>query len=287
MEEYLFAKVRLFGELMSPGGVAVLNADAAFYDEVSNLCWARGIGVLPVGQNEEASLRIVSQAPTAHGQEIVVRHDGEDKEITLPLVGTFQAMNALMAAGLVMATGEKSDDVLAALENLEGARGRIQFIGETEKGASIFVDYAHTPDALQTVLEALRPHTNGNLNVIFGCGGDRDMAKRPAMGKIAAQFADHAIVTDDNPRSEDAATIRSEILAAMSDGHATVQEIGDRGEAIASSIATLGNGDLLIVAGKGHETGQIVGNKVLPFSDIGQVEACLKEEQSENGQTKT
>ena len=190
----------------------------------------------------------------------------------LPLVGEFQVENALVAAGLVIATGGKADDVFSALENLKGAKGRLELVGSNH-GAPIFVDYAHKPDALAKALDALRPYVSGKLVVVFGAGGDRDRGKRPLMGAVAAENADRIIVTDDNPRSEDASAIRAAILA---EAHGAA-EIGDRREAIRAAIAGLDRGDVLLIAGKGHETGQIIGDRVVPFSDHEAVATALKE----------
>jgi UDP-N-acetylmuramoyl-L-alanyl-D-glutamate--2,6-diaminopimelate ligase len=202
-----------------------------------------------------------------------VLHDGARHTIDLPLVGDFQASNALVAAGLVMAAGANAAEVLAALPKLEGAAGRLELMGTSPSGAAAYVDYAHTPDALETALRALRPHTQGRLVVVFGCGGDRDAGKRPQMGEIAVRLADAAIVTDDNPRSEDPAAIRAEVMA----GAVGAAEIGDRAEAIRAGLEGLGAGDALLVAGKGHETGQIVGDEVRPFDDRAQVTDALAE----------
>ena len=197
-------------------------------------------------------------------------------QVRLPLVGAFQASNALVAAGLVMATGGSAATVLPLLESLRGARGRLDLAGTGRGGAPVFIDYAHTPDALAKALDALRPYVERRLVVVFGCGGDRDKGKRPEMGKVAVAKADRAIVTDDNPRSEVPAEIRRQILAAAPGA----LEIGDRASAIAEAIAGLERGDVLLVAGKGHETGQTVGTKVIPFSDHDAVAAALKQEAS-------
>lgn len=279
-DDYLFAKMRLIGELLKPGAVAVLNGDADFFDEADQLCWSRGIRVVSVGRGERSTLRLISRAPTPSGQDLKVVWKGQEYEIDLPLVGAFQASNALIAAALVLSTGGQAGEVFAALANLTSVRGRMQLAGKTRAGkpgdsATILVDYAHTPDALETVLEAVRPHTAGRLHVIVGCGGDRDRGKRPQMGEIAARLADVAIITDDNPRGEDAAAIRAEVLGGARKTGRNVQEIGDRRQAIHVAIDALGPGDLLIIAGKGHETGQIVGDRILPFSDIEEVEAAL------------
>jgi UDP-N-acetylmuramoyl-L-alanyl-D-glutamate--2,6-diaminopimelate ligase len=207
-------------------------------------------------------------------QNLVVEHDGNRHKVRLPLVGAFQASNALVAAGLCMATGGSPATVLPMLETLQGARGRLDLAGSARGGAPIFIDYAHTPDALLKALDALRPYVQNRLVVVFGCGGDRDKGKRPEMGRVAVEKADLAIVTDDNPRSEDAAEIRRQILAASPGAI----EMGDRATAIAEAIFGLERGDVLLVAGKGHETGQTVGTTVIPFSDHDAVAAALKQE---------
>jgi UDP-N-acetylmuramoyl-L-alanyl-D-glutamate--2,6-diaminopimelate ligase len=200
-------------------------------------------------------------------------HGGRFFGVRLPLVGEFQVENALVAAGLAFATGGDPAAVFPALERLTGAKGRLELVGASRGGAPIFVDYAHKPDALAKALDALRPYTRGRLIVVFGAGGDRDRGKRPLMGAVAAAKADRIIVTDDNPRSEDAAAIRAAIIAAAPGAI----EIGDRHEAIRSAIGDLGAGDVLLIAGKGHETGQIIGDRVVPFSDQEAVAAALKE----------
>jgi UDP-N-acetylmuramoyl-L-alanyl-D-glutamate--2,6-diaminopimelate ligase len=219
-------------------------------------------------------LRLLSAEIDGFGQILVVEHAGKQHKLRLPLVGAFQASNALVAAGLAMATGANAETVLPRLESLQGARGRFDLAGTARGGAPIFIDYAHTPDALAKALDALRPYVRNRLVVVFGCGGDRDKGKRPEMGKVAVEKADLAIVTDDNPRSEDPAGIRSEILA----GAPGAVEIGDRARAIAEAISGLRGGDVLLVAGKGHETGQTIGATVIPFSDHDAVEAALKQE---------
>jgi UDP-N-acetylmuramoyl-L-alanyl-D-glutamate--2,6-diaminopimelate ligase len=273
-DDYLFAKMRLIGELLKPGATAVLNIDADFFEEADQLCWSRGIKCLSVGESEGAALRLLSQTSTAQGQDLKISWNNKEFDIALPLVGAFQAMNALMAAALVIATGAPAGEVFETLSCLVPIKGRMQMVGRAPGGAAVLVDYAHTSDALETVLKALRPHTDARLHLVFGCGGDRDRGKRPLMGAVAASLADVAIVTDDNPRGEDPAAIRAEVLAGAKDADHVV-EIGDRKEAISMAIEGLRIGDLLIVAGKGHETGQIVGDRVLPFSDVDEVEAVL------------
>lgn len=274
-DDYLFAKMRLVGEILKPGATAVINADADFFEEADQLCWSRGIQTTSVGKDANADLRLVSQTPTVDGQSLEITWHKEAFDIQLPLIGDFQAMNALMAAALVIATGGRASEVFAVLPKLETIKGRMQLVGRTPGGAAVLVDYAHTPGALETVLKAVRSHTNARLHVVVGCGGDRDRGKRPQMGAIAASFADVAVITDDNPRSENPASIRAEILAGVSRQSEHVLEIGDRREAVKTAIEGLGAGDLLIVAGKGHETGQIVGDRTLPFSDIEEVQNVL------------
>jgi UDP-N-acetylmuramoyl-L-alanyl-D-glutamate--2,6-diaminopimelate ligase len=261
-DEYLYAKLRLFGEVMGPGSVAVINVDADYAQEFEAISWARGHKIIAVGRKGR-DLCLAGIQPAPRGQVLQLVHDGEHYEIMLPLVGQFQASNALVAAGLVIGCGGDPEQTFRALENLKGAKGRLEEVAHLSNGATVFIDYAHTPDALETALHAMRPHVSGKLIVVFGCGGDRDKGKRPQMGKIASQSADIAFVTDDNPRSENAATIRQEVLS----GAAGLREVGDRADAILEAVALLEEGDCLVVAGKGHETGQIVGDQVLPFSD--------------------
>ena len=262
MEAYLAAKARLFDPIVVDGGTAVLNADLALSGPLGAACAARGLRVLTYG-TAPCDLRLVAQAPTAEGQRLTIDVGGRTARVDLPMLGAFQAMNALAALGLVLATGADQEAAVAALQHLEGVPGRMESVGRTPRGGRVFVDYAHKPGALETVLTALRPHTRARLRVVFGCGGDRDAGKRPMMGEIATRLADRAIVTDDNPRTENPAKIRREIMAAAPGA----VEIGDRGEAIASAVAALGPGDVLVIAGKGHESGQIVGTRVLPFDD--------------------
>ncbi len=267
MEAYLAAKLRLFTELLVAGGTAVVNIDDPASDEILAACRARGVRLITCGRKVGADLRLVSQEPTATGQNLKISVCGKDYDVALPVAGAFQADNALAALGLVLgARGEDSadpDKAVKALAQVSGVPGRVELVGATPAGGHVYVDYAHTPDALETVLKALRPHTENRLFVIIGCGGDRDPGKRPMMGRIAVTLADEAIITDDNPRSEDPAGIRKQMLAEAP----AAQEIGDRGAAIATAVAALGPGDVLVIAGKGHETGQIVGGQVLPFDD--------------------
>jgi UDP-N-acetylmuramoyl-L-alanyl-D-glutamate--2,6-diaminopimelate ligase len=271
LEAYLAAKLRLFTGLLPPGGVAVVNADAEHASQVIAAALRSGRIVMTVGEAGEA-LKLLSVDRDGFAQRLQVRHAGQVYDIRLPLIGAYQAGNALLAAGLAMATGEPAARVLPALSELKGVRGRLEIVGRV-RGSLIVVDYAHKPDALLAALQALRPFAHGRLSVVFGCGGDRDKGKRPLMGRIAAANAHNVIVTDDNPRSETPAAIRAEILA----GAPGAREIGDRAEAIRAGIRLLGHGDVLLVAGKGHETGQIVGSTVLPFSDHEAVRAALAE----------
>jgi len=263
MDSYRAAKRRLFAELLCPQGIAVLNADSPEFAGLDALCRGRGVDVIRFGQEPGSELRIIERVPMSSGQRLTVEVFGARSEIDLPLVGGFQASNVMAALGLAIATGAAPRDAIAALPHLGGVPGRMQYIGETQTGAATFVDYAHTPDALATVLSALRPHAERRLAVVFGAGGDRDRGKRPLMGRVATELADLVYVTDDNPRSEDPAEIRRAILEATPGA----VEIGDRREAIAAAIADLGRGDVLVIAGKGHETGQIIGGQVLPFDD--------------------
>lgn len=261
-ENYLAAKLRLFSELLPASGAAVINADAQHAQEFIATSRKRGVRVLTVGR-QDADLRLTAQSPKPGGQLISVRYLDREHRISLPLAGEFQASNALVAAGLTLAAGDAAENVFAALENLKGAPGRLELVARSRQGAAIFVDYAHTPDAIETVLRALRPHVAGRLHIVFGCGGDRDRGKRPLMAAAAARFADCVIVTDDNPRSENPASIRKEALA----GAPGAREIAGRAEAIREAVAALAADDALIIAGKGHEDYQIIGHEVLPFSD--------------------
>ncbi len=261
-EAYLDCKLRLFRELARDGAAAVVNADTDHADAFIAAAAQRGLKLITVGE-EGGGLKLIKRIPTADGQALRVVHAGKTPTIALPLAGGFQASNALVAAGLAIGLGEDADAVFATLAHLKGAPGRLEKVAITKSGAPIYVDYAHTPDALENVLTALRPHTSGQLSVVLGCGGDRDKGKRPLMGAAAARLADRVIVTDDNPRTEVAATIRAEILK----GCPEATEIGDRAEAIRAGISGLSEGDVLVVAGKGHESGQIVGDTIHPFSD--------------------
>ena len=270
-EAYLAAKLRLFKDLMPRGATAVINVDHDHAAVVTSAAQARGLAILTVGRSG-SGVRLVDSVRDGFGQKLQLEHGRKVYRIRLPLVGEFQTENALVAAGLAIATGDDAGAVFAALQRLDGAKGRLERVGES-RGAQIFVDYAHKPDALGKALEALRPYAAGDLLVVFGAGGDRDRGKRPLMGAVAAAKADRVIVTDDNPRSEDAAAIRAAIMAAAPGAI----EISDRREAIRRAIAELRAGDILLVAGKGHETGQIIGDRIMPFSDHEAVATALKE----------
>lgn len=259
---YTYAKLRLFGEVLPPGGVAVLNREDASYSEAEALSWARGHRIISVG-GRYGDLRILDAEPHSRGQRLRIAYGAREWEVELPLIGRFQAMNVLVAAALVIGCGEDPDDVLGALPDLEGVPGRLELAGETPGGASVLVDYAHTPEALRTVLEAVRPFCKGRLHLLFGCGGDRDRGKRPLMGTVARELADQVIVTDDNPRSEDPAVIRAAILTAC----LGASEVAERGAAIRFAVANLLSDDMLVVAGKGHESGQEIAGSITPFDD--------------------
>jgi UDP-N-acetylmuramoyl-L-alanyl-D-glutamate--2,6-diaminopimelate ligase len=261
-EAYFQAKARLFDSVLPAGAAAVINADVPQAKALSAIALRHGLKLVDYGKAAQV-LRLVGRRATHAGQRLDLSLSGRPARLDLPLAGTFQAMNALAALGLAISTGIDQDAALAALAKIEGAPGRLELSAARHDGAVVYVDYAHTPDALETVLSALRPHAAGRLVVVFGCGGDRDRGKRPVMGGIAMRLADRVIVTDDNPRAEDAAAIRAEVLA----GCPGAEEIGDRAAAIQTAMAEMRAGDLLLVAGKGHETGQIVGATVLPFDD--------------------
>jgi UDP-N-acetylmuramoyl-L-alanyl-D-glutamate--2,6-diaminopimelate ligase len=270
-EAYLAAKLRLFEELLPKATPAIINVDHDHADAVKSAAQARGLAITTVGRSG-TGIRLLDSVRDGFAQKLQLEHARKLYRIRLPLVGEFQAENALVAAGLAIATGDEADAVFAALEHLDGAKGRLERVGAS-RGAQIFVDYAHKPDALAKALEALRPYATGRLHVVFGAGGDRDQGKRPLMGAVAARNADRVIVTDDNPRGEDPAAIRAAIMAAAPGA----AEIGDRREAIRRAIGELRAGDILLIAGKGHETGQIIGDRIVPFSDHEAVASALKE----------
>ena len=268
--DYLAAKLRLWS-LLPKGSPVVINRDEPYAKEAADAASAMGHRVLGVGRKGE-TLKLRDSGRDGFSQRLTVEVDGRAMSVTLPLVGDFMAGNALVAAGLAIATGEDPAAALQAISGLTGVAGRLERVGE-RNGGLVVVDYAHKPDALAAVLSTLRGYATGRLVCVFGCGGDRDKGKRPLMGAIAAEKADIAIVTDDNPRSEDPATIRAEIMAASP----KLQEIGDREAAIRHAVGLLMPGDLLVVAGKGHESGQIVGDRTLPFSDHDVVRAAIAE----------
>ncbi len=270
MGVYRAAKLRLFETLLPRGATAVLNADSDQYVAFAEAAAAAGQAVLSTGSAGEG-IRVVERVLAADGQRLTLAHAGTTTTIHLPLAGRFQADNALVAAGLCIAAGEPAAAVLAALEQLKGAPGRLQRVGARTGGGEAYVDYAHTPDGLETVLKALRPHTEGRLLVVFGAGGDRDRTKRPLMGEVAARLADVAIITDDNPRSEDPTAIRAEVQA----GAPHALNIGGRREAIRAGAAMLSAGDVLVVAGKGHEQGQTIAGVTHPFDDVVETAAAL------------
>ncbi len=270
MGAYRASKLRLFETLLPRGGTAVLNADSDAYGAFASASVMAGHTVMSVGEKGQG-LKLIERVATPDGQRLTMGFGGETFGTLLPLAGAFQASNALVAAGLCIAAGEDAGAVLAALEHIQGAPGRLQRVGSGPQGGEAYVDYAHTPDGLETVLKALRPHVQGRLMVVFGAGGDRDRAKRPLMGAAAAHLADWVVVTDDNPRGEDPAAIRAAILAAAPGA----REIADRREAIQVAAAALRHGDVLVVAGKGHEQGQIVDGVTHPFDDVEEVAAAL------------
>lgn len=269
MGAYLTAKLRLFSEVLSPAGTAVVWADDVESARVIDLAKARGNRLVTVGERG-ATLRLVERDPTLLGQGLVIEADGATHRVTLPLIGGYQAANALVAAGLVIATGGDVATTIANIARLQPVRGRLERAAIARSGAPVYVDYAHTPDALEAAIAALKPHAGGRLIVVFGAGGDRDAGKRETMGQVAQMQADIAIVTDDNPRTEDPAAIRAAILK----GAPHAREIGDRREAIAAAITEAGAQDIVLIAGKGHEQGQIVGDLKLPFDDVTVAREC-------------
>lgn len=273
--EYFHAKAGLFDRVLPEDGTAVINIDDEWGPRMVDIVDDRGQDLLTVGRHELAALRILGQRFDPTGQEIRFEWGGNIRQVRLGLIGGFQAENALVAAALCIATGADAEETFDALHTLETVRGRMQFAARRDNGATVFVDYAHTPDALKTALRAVRPHVFGRLVVVFGAGGDRDRTKRPLMGRAAADHADVVFVTDDNPRSENPDDIRSEIMAGTLRSAAEVYEIADRAEAILRAVDALQPGDTLLVAGKGHETGQIVGDAVLPFDDVEQASVAV------------
>src|SRR5690606_22938558 len=274
--DYFAAKMRLFAEVVDADGTAVIWADDAWSGRTIAAARARPLTVFSVGETGE-DIRLISRKPGHLGQELEIDHDADRYKVTLPLIGAYQAANALIAAGLAIATGGDAARVFDALGRLQPVRGRLERAVITAAGVPVYVDYAHTPDALAAAIAALRPHVDGRLIVVFGAGGDRDIGKRSQMGEVAAAHAESVIVTDDNPRGEDPAAIRSQVLA----GAPGAREIGDRRAAIRAALDEARAGDIVLVAGKGHEQGQIVGTggamRVLPFDDVTVARACAAE----------
>ena len=269
MEAYFEAKMRLFSEVVEPDGTAVVWMDDPKSEDVVRRCKARGLHLITVGTNGE-TLRLIERVPSQLGQQLVIEAEGHTHKINLPLIGAYQAANALTALGLVLATGGELAPTLVHLARVQPVRGRLERAVITRAGAPIYVDYAHTPDAIEAAVEALRPHAEGRLIIVFGAGGDRDVGKRSEMGAVASRLADLVIVTDDNPRSEDPAAIRRDILG----GAPGAREIPGRRDAIAAAVAEAGPDDIILLAGKGHEQGQIVGDQVLPFDDVTVAREC-------------
>lgn len=270
-EDYFNQKKRLFHAVLPEGAGAVINLDAPRAEEVVEEAYGHNLKVMTVGLKGRG-IKLLGLERDGFAQKLAVSHEGESYAIRLPLIGTYQASNALVAAGLCIATGSPAEGVFAKLEQLQTVNGRLDIVGEA-RGGMVVVDYAHKPDALEAALDALRPFVSGKLVCVFGCGGDRDRLKRPVMGRIAVAKADRVIVTDDNPRSEQPAAIRAEILG----GASGAEEIGDRGEAIRAAVGGIGKGDVILIAGKGHEQGQYVGDEVIPFSDHEAARAALVE----------
>jgi UDP-N-acetylmuramoyl-L-alanyl-D-glutamate--2,6-diaminopimelate ligase len=270
-EAYFAAKAGLFDRVLPEDGVAVINMNDPRGQDMTFIAAARGQRLLRVGHGAEADLRILGQRFDATGQDVRLSWQGQPQQVRLTLIGGFQAENAALAAGLAIATGDEAQAVFATLPKLTGVRGRMQLAATRRNGASVYVDYSHTPDAIETALKALRPHVMGRIVIVFGAGGDRDATKRPRMGRAAAENADILFVTDDNPRSEDPASIRAAILAACP----SANEIGDRAEAILLGVDALGPGDALLIAGKGHETGQTIAGHVYPFDDVEQASVAV------------
>lgn len=274
---YFEAKMGLFTRVLSEDGVAVVNLDDPKGHEVASLCTVRGQEVIGVGRHPDAALQLTAQRFDSVGQDVLFKWQGKRYQTRLDLIGGFQAENVMLAAGLCIAAGAQPDDVFDTMQELRTVRGRMEHAATRENGAAVFVDYAHTPDAVATALKAMRPHVLGRIVVIVGAGGDRDTSKRPLMGAAAAEFADVVIITDDNPRSEDPASIRAAVMAGALNGTGTptVTEVGDRAEAILRGVDALGPGDALLIAGKGHESGQKVGDTLLPFDDVEQASVAV------------
>ena len=271
MQAYAEAKAGLFTRLLPQDGTAVINLNGAGGADLFALCQEHGLKTLTIGRDASADFRITGQRYDATGQDLRFDWRGQPHQVHLNLVGGFQAENVAVAAGLVIAAGEAPADVFRTLPSLTGVRGRMQLAATRANGAAVYVDYAHTPDAIETALKALRPHVMGRIVIVFGAGGDRDTTKRPLMGAAARAHADVLYVTDDNPRSEDPAAIRAAIMDACKDAN----EVGDRAEAILLGVDALGPGDALLIAGKGHETGQTIMGQVYPFDDVEQASIAV------------
>jgi UDP-N-acetylmuramoyl-L-alanyl-D-glutamate--2,6-diaminopimelate ligase len=271
MEAYFAAKAGLFTRVLPSDGVAVINMNDPKGAEVARLAQARGQRLLTVGHGTTCDLRLLGQRYDSTGQDVRFQWQGQPYQVRLDLIGGFQAENVALAAGLVIGAGDDPARVFSVLERLQGVRGRMQLAATRKSGAAVFVDYAHTPDAIQTALRALRPHVMGRIVIVFGAGGDRDRGKRPLMGEAARQNADVLFVTDDNPRSEDPASIRAAIMQACPDAN----NVGDRAEAILRGVDALGPGDALLIAGKGHETGQVIDGDIYPFDDVEQASVAV------------
>ncbi len=269
MEDYFEAKMRLFDEVVDENGTAVVWADDEWSDQVIARVKKREMRLITVGEKGKG-IELVSRQPTQLGQTLELRIQGNVSKVKLPLIGAYQASNILVAAGIVMASGGDVDDVLGHMARLQPVRGRLERAVITKSGAPVYVDYAHTPDGLKAAIAALRPHTKGKLITVFGAGGDRDKGKRPEMGAIAVADSDIAIVTDDNPRSEDPGLIRADIMAGAPGAH----DISDRRYAIAFAIEHAEPDDIVLIAGKGHEQGQIIMGRVLPFDDVEVAREC-------------
>ncbi|MEN9718140.1 MAG: hypothetical protein RIQ99_1018 [Pseudomonadota bacterium] len=276
MDDYFAAKMRLFDEVVADDGAAVVWTDDDWSERALAHARARGLRLIGVGERADANgIRLITRTPGQLGQTLAIEHAGQARQIALPLIGAYQAANALVAAGLVLACGGAADQVFDALARLQPVRGRLERAAITRAGAPVYVDYAHTPDALEAAIAALRPHCAGRLIVVFGAGGDRDVGKRPAMGRVVAQQAELGIVTDDNPRGEDPAVIRAAVLAG---GAGALREVADRRAAIAAGIDAAGPDDIVLIAGKGHEQGQVIGSgeqcRILPFDDVAVAREC-------------
>jgi UDP-N-acetylmuramoyl-L-alanyl-D-glutamate--2,6-diaminopimelate ligase len=269
MENYFEAKMRLFDEIASDTATAIIWADDAWSDKAVARAKVRDLNLITVGENGQG-IRLISRKPTQLGQDLEIEVQGEIYKVKLPLIGAYQAANALTACGVVIASGEAAESTIANLSRLQTVRGRLERAAIARSGAPIYVDYAHTPDGLDAAIKALRPHTKGRLIVVFGAGGDRDTGKRPLMGAVAQELADIAIITDDNPRSEDPAAIRASIREAAPGA----LDIGDRREAIAEAIRQAAADDIVLIAGKGHEQGQTIGDRILPFDDVQVAREC-------------